>query len=81
VTVRRAAEGLVTAVRDHGPGISAENRKLIFRRFFSDRPPGAPPGSGLGLSVAETIARAHGGRIELQSELGQGAEFRVILPV
>jgi signal transduction histidine kinase len=81
VTVRRTPEGLVTAVRDHGPGISVENRKLVFRRFFSDRPPGAPPGSGLGLSVAETIARAHGGRIELRSELGQGAEFRVILPV
>jgi two-component system sensor histidine kinase ChvG len=81
VTVRRTAEGLVTAVRDHGPGISAENKKLIFRRFFSDRPPGAPPGSGLGLSVAETIAQAHGGRIELHSEPGQGAEFRVILPV
>ena len=42
--------GLVTWVTDAGPGISAENQKKIFRRFFTQRPPGAVPGTGLGLS-------------------------------
>jgi two-component system, OmpR family, sensor histidine kinase ChvG len=77
---RRPGDGLVTVVRDHGPGISAENQKKIFRRFFTARPAGAPPGTGLGLSVVETIARAHGGRVEVRSQPGQGAEFTAFLP-
>jgi two-component system sensor histidine kinase ChvG len=81
VTVERTPGGLVTAVRDHGPGISPENQRRIFQRFFTARPPGAPPGTGLGLSVVETIARAHGGRVEVQSQPGQGATFVVYLPV
>jgi signal transduction histidine kinase len=80
VAARRAPEGLVTSVRDHGPGISPENQPKIFRRFFTSRPPGAPPGTGLGLSVVETIARAHGARVALRSQPGAGAEFSVILP-
>lgn len=77
---RRPGEGLVTVVRDHGPGISVENQKKIFRRFFTARPAGAPPGTGLGLSVVETIARAHGAHVEVHSQVGAGAEFRIILP-
>jgi two-component system, OmpR family, sensor histidine kinase ChvG len=80
VAVRRVPEGLVTAVRDHGPGIPIENQRQVFRRFFSDRPPGCPPGSGLGLSVVEAIARAHGGRVDLRSSPGEGAVFSVTLP-
>jgi signal transduction histidine kinase len=80
VVVRRVPEGLVTAVRDHGPGIPIENHQQVFRRFFSDRPPGCPPGSGLGLSVVQAIARAHGGRVGLRSSPGQGAVFSVTLP-
>jgi two-component system sensor histidine kinase ChvG len=72
---------LVTFVRDHGPGISPENRARIFRRFFTQRPPGAPPGTGLGLSIVETVAYAHGARVDVRSEPGQGAELRVTLPL
>jgi two-component system, OmpR family, sensor histidine kinase ChvG len=71
---------LVTSVRDFGPGISAENQRKIFRRFFTQRPPGVPPGTGLGLSIVESVAHAHGARVEVKSEPGSGAEFRVILP-
>ena len=53
---------LVTSVRDAGPGISAENQGKIFRRFFTQRPPGVPPGTGLGLSIVESVAHAHGAR-------------------
>jgi len=72
---------LVTFVRDRGPGISAENQKRIFRRFFTQRPPGVPPGTGLGLSIVESVAHAHGARVEVESQSGQGATFRVILPL
>jgi two-component system sensor histidine kinase ChvG len=81
VSVRRTGEGVVTAVRDHGPGISPENQKKVFQRFFSARPPGVAPGTGLGLSVVETIARAHGGRVTIASPPGGGAELLVTLPI
>ena len=74
-------DALVTSVRDAGPGISAENQGKIFRRFFTQRPPGTPPGTGLGLSIVESVAHAHGARIEVESHPGQGATFRVILPL
>ena len=72
---------LVVSVRDHGPGISAENQARIFERFFTQRPTSAAPGTGLGLSIVDSVARAHGGRVEVRSALGKGAEFLVFLPV
>jgi signal transduction histidine kinase len=72
---------LVTSVRDSGPGISPENQKKIFRRFFTQRPAGVPPGTGLGLSIVDSVACAHGARVEVDSQPGQGATFRVILPL
>jgi len=80
VSARRRDGAIVTSVRDHGPGISPENQKRIFQRFFTHRPPGAPPGTGLGLSVVETIARAHGAQVSLVSPEGGGAQFDVVLP-
>jgi two-component system sensor histidine kinase ChvG len=73
--------GLVTSVRDAGPGISPENQTKIFRRFFTQRPAGVAPGTGLGLSIVESVARAHGAKIEVASAPGQGATFRVTLPL
>jgi signal transduction histidine kinase len=72
---------LVISVRDAGSGISPENQTKIFRRFFTQRPSGVPPGTGLGLSIVESVAHAHGGRVEVASQPGQGATFRVILPL
>ena len=72
---------LVTSVRDTGPGISPENQNKIFRRFFTQRPPGMPPGTGLGLSIVESVARAHGAKVAVESQPGQGATFRVTLPL
>ena len=74
-------EVLVTSVRDSGPGISAENQGKIFRRFFTQRPAGVAPGTGLGLSIVQSVAQAHGARVEVASQPGQGATFRVILPL
>jgi signal transduction histidine kinase len=82
VTVRRGHERVTIDVADQGPGIPPEDRALIFEPF--KRSPGSEsgiPGVGLGLSVAKRIVEAHGGRIELQSAVGRGATFSVVLPV
>jgi signal transduction histidine kinase len=69
-------------VRDTGEGITPENLKNIFRPFFTtksgkDRPTG---GSGVGLAFCRRIVEAHGGRIDVESQLGKGSAFRVRLP-
>lgn len=78
VTMQKSA--VVTAIRDYGPGVPTGDRDKIFRRFFTRRPSGAAEGTGLGLSVVETVARAHGGRVELSLDVNDGAEFCVFLP-
>jgi len=80
VRAERTPEGVVTEVKDFGPGISPGNREKIFRRFFTARPEGAPPGTGLGLSIVRAVAEAHGARVEVESPPGEGATFRVVLP-
>ena len=78
----RAASGAVqVAVTDSGTGMSDAVRAQIFRPFFTTkRHGGGPSGSGLGLSVSMAMVEAHGGRIEVDSALGQGTTFTVILP-
>lgn len=73
----RQEDLLRLAVRDSGPGISPELRERIFEPFFTTR----GQGTGLGLPIALGVARAHGGRLELESRPGQGAEFALLLPL
>jgi signal transduction histidine kinase len=63
-------------VADTGPGVTPEERERIFRPFWSRD--GA--GTGLGLAIAHELARALGGRIELESNPGRGSRFRLVLP-
>jgi two-component system phosphate regulon sensor histidine kinase PhoR len=70
------------AVADQGPGIPAAHLPRIFERFYRvdkarSREIG---GTGLGLSIVKHIALVHGGRVEVDSEVGRGSEFRIILP-
>ncbi|HLO24528.1 MAG TPA: ATP-binding protein [Geobacteraceae bacterium] len=65
------------SVEDTGCGIAPENLEQIFNPFFTTR----SGGTGLGLSVSYGIARDHGGTIEVESQPGTGAAFRVILPL
>jgi signal transduction histidine kinase len=68
-------------VRDHGIGISAENQKRIFQQFERVSANQVAAGLGLGLFISEQIVAAHGGTIEVESQIGEGALFRVCLPL
>ncbi len=74
--------GAQFSVTDEGPGIAPEDRQRIFTRFFRadasrERTSG---GTGLGLAIARAIVHAHGGEIEVRSEVGAGSTFTVTLP-
>jgi len=68
-------------VRDRGPGIPREQQRLIFEKFGRVKSTGAKPRTGLGLFIARSIAEAHGGTLDVHSLPGQGATFRLALPV
>jgi|GEM_PF-1942074 len=81
VIVRTYAKGseAYLEVSDTGTGISPENLEKIFDPFFTTKEPGK--GTGLGLSICYDLIQRHGGRIEVESEVGKGTKFTVVLPV
>lgn len=74
---------LSLSVRDDGPGVSDEHKEKIFERYtqVSSFPGVARSGHGLGLAVSRILARSMDGDITLESQLGQGALFKLILPL
>jgi two-component system OmpR family sensor kinase len=83
VTVSQSDDGVRIAVADQGPGLSREDQKRIFERFYradSSRVRAKGEGSGLGLSIVDAVMRAHGGSVTVSSEQGKGATFTLHFP-
>ncbi len=70
--------GALISVRDNGPGIPAHIVDKIFQPFFTTKPTGQ--GTGLGLSLAYDIVKAHGGELKVETKEGEGSEFIILLP-
>jgi two-component system phosphate regulon sensor histidine kinase PhoR len=73
---------VVLSVRDRGPGISASERKQVFRKFArgSAARAGNVRGTGIGLAIVRHVVEAHGGRVTVDSEPGSGSTFTIVLP-
>jgi len=76
----KGGEAVVVAVQDTGIGIPAGDLPHVFERFYRCDQSRSEPGTGLGLSLARALARAHNGDITVTSALGQGSTFTLILP-
>lgn len=84
VVISPSASDVTVSVHDCGPGIPAEEQARVFERFYrgdKSRARQGDVGAGLGLSIAQTLVVAHGGRITLESLPGQGTTIRFSLPV
>jgi signal transduction histidine kinase len=79
IELKRNGKDAIIAVRDHGPGIEAAALPHVFDRYWHGRT--KKGGAGLGLAIAKGIVDAHGGRIDVASTPGEGAEFRFTLPL
>lgn len=74
---------VIVSVQDNGIGIASEHQERVFERFYrvdKARSRGAG-GTGLGLAIVKHLVTVFGGRVELESEAGQGSTFRIVLPV
>jgi signal transduction histidine kinase len=83
IDVRVAAgadQSVQITVQDNGRGISVKDQEHIFERFYRCDPSRSQAGTGLGLSFARAVARAHKGDISVSSTIGEGSTFTVTLP-
>ena len=83
VSARADAKHLVVFVADTGVGIAKEDLPRLFREFEQLPQPGGvrPEGTGLGLALTRRLVELHGGKVEVESELGKGSTFSVFLPL
>jgi signal transduction histidine kinase/ligand-binding sensor domain-containing protein len=79
IATRKTKNNLELRVADNGNGIPERLREKIFQPFFTTKPTGQ--GTGLGLSLAYDIVKAHGGQITVETEEGRGSSFTILLPV
>ena len=78
VTSKRTEVGqLLIAVRDSGIGLPREEPERIFEAFFTTK----PQGTGMGLAIAKAVVEAHGGSINVTSQVGHGSVFSFALPL
>jgi two-component system NtrC family sensor kinase len=79
--MRAEDEQIIIQVTDNGPGIPAKDQAHIFDKFYRGSNISSQAGSGLGLAIVKTIVEAHQGRMWVESTVGKGSTFFIILPV
>ncbi len=79
--MKQTGNDVRVTVKDNGGGIPKVEHKRIFQKFYrvDDRLSRVREGSGLGLAIVKHVMRAHGGRVELESEQGRGSAFTLVL--
>jgi len=81
VSMRAEDDQIIVRVTDNGPGIPTKDQAHVFDKFYRGSNIGAHTGSGLGLAIVKTIVEAHQGRMWVESTMGKGSSFFIILPV
>ncbi len=82
ISAESSADSIRVRIHNQGLGLTETERTMVFERFY--RTPGArrnTPGTGMGLAIVQDIVRAHGGHVDVESELGVGTEFSIRLPL
>jgi two-component system NtrC family sensor kinase len=81
INVESEGQQIIIEVKDTGPGIPPADQPYIFDKFYrASNVPTGTPGSGLGLAIVKSIVEGHQGRIWVESTVGQGTKFVVVLP-
>jgi len=81
ISIRREQSGVSFSFRDYGVGISKEDIGRLFEPFYRGSNVAGISGTGLGLIVLQKALELHSGKIEIESEIGKGSNFKVILPI
>jgi PAS domain S-box-containing protein len=81
ISIRPEGDQVIIQVSDNGPGIPVQDQAHIFDKFYRGRNINNQEGSGLGLAIVKSIVDAHQGRIWVESNVGQGSTFFIVLPV
>jgi len=81
ISIKSEGDQIILQVSDNGPGIPSQDQARIFDKFYRGRNMDKREGSGLGLAIVKSIIDAHQGRIWVESNLGQGSTFFIVLPV
>ena len=79
INTKKVIDKVVIRIKDNGPGIPQNIVDKIFQPFFTTKPTGS--GTGLGLSLAYDIVKAHGGELKVETREGEGSEFIIHLPI
>jgi signal transduction histidine kinase len=79
VSTKKIGDKILINVKDNGNGIPQKILDKIFQPFFTTKPTGQ--GTGLGLSLSYDIIKAHGGEVKVESQLNNGADFIITLPI